>query len=90
MRVITVRVPRLWLPAIPVRDMLTGENIANDAADCRQIFGAVEGPPSSTNEILKLRVPGNDRILGFGNAIPRRALVRDTYLVNKKLPTKKM
>lgn len=70
--------------------MLTAENIGNDAANCRQIFGAVKGPPSSTNEILKLRVPGNDRILGFCNAIPKRALVRDTYLVNKGLLTKKM
>jgi hypothetical protein len=74
MGMIVVRVRRLGFPAIPVRDRPTTENIGNDAANCREIFGAVEGPPSGTNEILKLWVPGNDRILGFGDAIPKKSL----------------
>ena len=86
MCVIAVRVHLVWLPVIPARDTLTSENIGDDAADGREIFGAVERPPGSTNEILKLGVSGNDGILGFGDAIPERSSIRDAHLVNQELP----
>ena len=88
-RLIAVRVLRLWLPAISIRDRLTTENIGNNAADGRKVFGAVEGSPGSTDEVLKLRVPGNDGILGFGDAVPAYVSSR-CALVRPWLPTKKI
>ena len=70
-RLIAMRILHLWVPAIPAWNRLTAESVGDNAADGREVFGAVEGSPRSTNQILKLRVPGYNGILGFCDAIPK-------------------
>lgn len=66
-----MRVLPLRRPAIPVRDMLTTENINNRTPDGREVFGAVIGSSDNTGEIGELGVLGNERVLGCGDAVPR-------------------
>lgn len=74
MGVIAVRVLPLRLPAIPVRNVPTAENIDDGAANGREVFGAVIGSPSNTYEIGELGVFGNERVLRCRDAVPVRTV----------------